>query len=256
MILIIKFSGHRGYNSKAIENTKASFLKAIDEKLDYIEVDIRITLDKKPVIFHDKKVNRLLEKKRGKIKHFSLKELKSFQYKDGQKILSLEELFSLVKGKIKVILDLKVKRSEFVIIDLIRKYGLEKQVIIQSKSGDIINTCYGIAPDIDYALYKAFLGKIGTFGKFFNLNKYIATIFYNVKVSSFPIKYINIDGPFLYDDLASIINENGIKIILGALRTERYLRYVDKWNVEIINSDNPGKIKQYLNYYYKNGLII
>jgi len=216
---------------------------------------VRITSDNKPVIFHDQKINRLLVKKRGKVKNYTFEELKSFQYKDGQKILSLEEFFSLVKGKIRMILDLKDKGSESVIIGLIRSYNLEKDVIVQSKHGDIIRICYDLAPNIKYALYRAFLGKIWFFGKILRLNKLMATIFYNLKVRPYPIRYLNLDGPFIYDEFLSIINEKKIKIILGALRVEKYIKNVNKWNVDIVNSDNPSMMREYLKDFNRKGSI-
>ena len=255
MIQNFKFSGHRGYKDKSIENTKESFLKAIYENLDYIELDIRKTKDNMPIVFHDKKLNRMLSKKRGKIENYSLKELKTFEYKDGQKILTLEEILYLIKGKIKIIFDLKIKGIESKIIALIRKYNLEDDVIVQSKKGAIINNCYRIAPDLDYSLYRGFLGKMWAFGDILKIHKITAPIMYYIKVRPYPIKYINLDGPYIYDDLISLCHKKGIKIILGSWKVKKYVKYAVKWNIFIINSNNPEKIKKYLNYYYKNGLV-
>ena len=63
MLSKIEISGHRGYKDKEIENTKAGFLRAIEENLDYVELDIGVTSDKVLVVFHDRKINRLLNGK-------------------------------------------------------------------------------------------------------------------------------------------------------------------------------------------------
>ena len=104
-----KFSAHRGYKDKSIENSKESFVLAIDENLDFIELDVRKTKDKIPIVFHDKNLNRMLKKKKGKIKDYTLKQLKTFEYKDGQRILTLEETLSILHGRIKIIIDIKIK---------------------------------------------------------------------------------------------------------------------------------------------------
>ncbi len=249
VIFIIKLSGHRGYKAKEVENSKAGFLKAINENLDYIEFDVRKTKDNVPILFHDPKINRLVKNKRGEIEKFTIKQLKSFEYRDGQKILSLEEIFLLANGKIKMILDLKVQGIESEIIQLIRKYNLEKAIIIQSLHGKVINQCHKIAPDLEYAIYRGYLGMIGKLGKFvrfFYMHKILAHIFYHIKIKPYPIKYLNVDGVFMYDELISLAKNQGIKIILGARNPERYLKYLGKWKVDIINSNNPKKIKELL----------
>ncbi len=250
VILIIKLSGHRGYKAKEVENSKAGFLKAINENLDYIEFDVRKTKDNVPILFHDTKINRLVKNKRGKIEKYTIKQLKSFQYRDGQKILSLEEIFLLANGKIKMILDLKVQGIETEIIQLIRKYNIEKAIIIQSLLGKVIKICHKIAPDLEYAIYRGYLGMIGNYlgmiGKFLYLHKILAHIFYNIKIKPYPIKYLNIDGIFIYDELISLAKNQGLKIILGARKPEKYLKYLGKWKVDIINSNNPKKIKELL----------
>ncbi len=250
-----KFSGHRGYKDKSIENTKESFLKAIDEDLDYIELDIRKTKDNVPIVFHDKNLTRMLSKKRGKINNYTLKQLKTFEYKDGQKLLTLDEALSILHGKIKLIIDIKIEGIELKIIELIKKYTLEKDVIIQSKKGVIINDCYRIAPYLKYSLYRGYLGKLWIFGDILKLHKLLAPIWFDIKVRPYHIKYINLDGPYVYDDLITICHQNGIKIILGSWKIKKYVKYARKWNIEIINSNDPERIKKYIKFYDKNGLM-
>ncbi len=217
-----------------------------------MELDVRRTVDGIPVVFHDRKINRLLNGK-GKVINYSLSELKSFRYKDGQEILTLEEYFTLAKGKIKSILDLKSRGIESEIYKLIRKYNMEKEVIIQSSSGKILNAFYSIAPELDYAIYRLIVGNVGRIlGKYLGLHRIIAPLSYRLLVKPYKIQYISLDGQFMYEEFNSIIHKKGIKIILGALRTERFLKYAKKWKVDIINADNPKEIKAQLR---KNSLL-
>ena len=244
MIFIIKFSGHRGYKAKEIENTKAAVLRAIEEKLDYIEIDVRKASDDNLVIFHNRKINKLLDG-RGSVHNYSLRQLKSFQYKDGQKILTFEELLDLTKGKIKLIIDVKSKEIEKKIISMISKYEIQKEVIIQSFLKTIIKKCQKIAPDLDYAIYRAFVGNLGkVLGKGLRLHKLTAPLFYRFMIKKIPVKYVSLDGPFMYDEFISILNTNGLNIILGAMKTKKYLKNTEKWNIKIINCDNPEEIKK------------
>lgn len=53
-----QLSGHRGIPSKAPENTLAGFRLAHKLGADGIETDVQLTVDRVPVIIHDRKVNR------------------------------------------------------------------------------------------------------------------------------------------------------------------------------------------------------
>ncbi|TFG01296.1 MAG: hypothetical protein EU542_07190, partial [Promethearchaeota archaeon] len=184
----IKIAGHRGYKDKAVENSKQAFLKAIEEKLDYIEFDVRKTLDNIPVIFHDENLSRMLKGNKGKIQEFALDQLKKFNYEDGQKILTLEDLFSMTHGKIGYILDLKVMGIESKILELVRKYKIENQIILQSKYKKVIIRFHSLAPDLSYALYRGFMGKLGKFGKVLRFNQILALIYYYKDIKSCPIE--------------------------------------------------------------------
>jgi len=51
-------SAHRGASRIAPENTRASFMRAIEEGADFIEIDVRSTSDGQQVIVHDKSLKR------------------------------------------------------------------------------------------------------------------------------------------------------------------------------------------------------
>ena len=236
---MVKISGHRGYKAKEIENSKTAILRAIEEKLDYIEVDVRVTSDGNLVLSHDKDLKRMIKKKVS-INRITLEELKSYHFEDGQQIITLQECFDLIKGKIKAILDIKICDYASKIIDLIKKYNLEQDVIIQSISGKIINEFYEIDPNLTYGIYKAYLGKE------FIPHKIFTPIFYKHLLKDYPVKYLSLDGPFMYKEFLDIAHENNLKIILGAMKLEKYLSKVRDWHVDIINANNPEEIRKLL----------
>jgi glycerophosphoryl diester phosphodiesterase len=49
---------HRGFSDEAPENSLAAFQKAIEAKSDMIELDVRLSADNVPVIFHDRRLQR------------------------------------------------------------------------------------------------------------------------------------------------------------------------------------------------------
>src|SRR5580658_3936942 len=50
---------HRGDHTHAPENTLAAFANAIKAGADYVEIDLRTTVDSQLVIMHDATVNRM-----------------------------------------------------------------------------------------------------------------------------------------------------------------------------------------------------
>ncbi len=87
---------HRGYKGKYPENSKISFIKALEENLPF-EIDIRISKDNVPVIIHDDNLD-ILFNKRGKIKELDFEELKRAKYKEdsSQGIVTLEEFCQII----------------------------------------------------------------------------------------------------------------------------------------------------------------
>ena len=121
----IFIEGHRGINKEKPENTKISFLKAIEYNLDSIELDIWLSKDLIPIIFHGGLDGNLISDfdVDGLIINYDyefLKELKS--KKHNEKIPTLEEIFQLCKNKIFINIEIKDNRIEIlfpILINLI-----------------------------------------------------------------------------------------------------------------------------------------
>ncbi len=54
-----KFISHRGANTYAPENTMEAFQRALDYGVNWIELDVQLTLDNVPIIFHDYYIERV-----------------------------------------------------------------------------------------------------------------------------------------------------------------------------------------------------
>ncbi len=101
----MKIIAHRGFSSNCPENTLLAFEKALEAGADGIETDLRLSQDNKIVLFHDATLLRMTGQK-GSIETSTLAELKSYEVK-GEKIATLEELLSLVQGRLTLILEIK-----------------------------------------------------------------------------------------------------------------------------------------------------
>lgn len=125
---ISKFMGiyyaHRGlHQEKSIspENSLAAFQLAVDNNYG-IELDVQLSQDLVPVVFHDSDLKRLcgLDKK---VRDLSFKELRKLNlYDSKEKIPSLEEVLKLVDGSVPLIIELKVYNKEDIDCPIIASY--------------------------------------------------------------------------------------------------------------------------------------
>lgn len=108
------YYAHRGLHDnrgEAPENSLAAFRKAVEAGYG-IEMDVQLTKDKVPVVFHDFTLKRVCGKE-GKVCDYMWEELKGFQLFDsGQTIPDFEEVLSIVGGKVPLIIELKVEWTE------------------------------------------------------------------------------------------------------------------------------------------------
>lgn len=127
-----KFMGvyyaHRGLHDNAgdaPENSLAAFKKAV--KAGYgIEMDVQLTKDKVPVVFHDFTLERACGKE-GKVYDYTWEELKEFRlFGSDQTIPRFEEVLAVVDGKVPLIIELKVEWMEIYVCtvadEILRKY--------------------------------------------------------------------------------------------------------------------------------------
>ncbi len=242
---MVEISGHRGCRTPHIENTAAAFRYCIEHKIDWVEFDVKKTKDKQLIIFHDYRIDKLLDG-RGPVESLTLEELRKLRYKDGQTVITLEEFFELIDHKIKPMLEIKSRGIAEPVINLIKKYDYEEsEIIVQSFIGKDILDCYKLDPRPIYGKCLSVLGK-SAIAKAIGVQKAIAKMMYNRLVGSVPVTWLNIDGPFAYDEFIQLAIQNDKKIILGAKQTEKYLPKLSEWNIRILNCDDPVRIKQIL----------
>ena len=150
---------HRGCSLKHPENTIESFEAAAKlPGLCGIELDIQISKDNKLVVIHDETLERTTARF-GNVKDFTFTEMESFS-----KIPSLEQVLDLLKSYmlrgLKLNIELKNSKvpydgMEQMVLDLIRNYGLESQVVYSSFNADSMRKL----KEIDDSANVAVLGK-------------------------------------------------------------------------------------------------
>lgn len=120
---------HRGAVAYAPENTLAAFRKALEAKVDMIEMDIRLCKTGEPIVIHDKTVTRTTNGK-GRVKDLSLDEIKKLtvNYTENEHIPTLKEVLDLLAGKTIINLDLKTRAAVKPVITLLHQYMKQQKL--------------------------------------------------------------------------------------------------------------------------------
>lgn len=102
---------HRGLhdnNSDAPENSMRAFRKAVEAGFG-IELDVQLSKDGVPVVFHDFTLKRICGGE-GKVCDYTWSELQQFSLcGSDQKIPRFEDVLKLVDGKVPLIVELKIE---------------------------------------------------------------------------------------------------------------------------------------------------
>ncbi len=108
------YYAHRGLhddNHKVPENSMEAFRRAVENGYG-MELDIQLTKDKIPVVFHDYTLMRMCGKA-GKVNEYTYEELQQFPLANTEeRIPKFEEVLKLVDGRTPLIVELKIEATD------------------------------------------------------------------------------------------------------------------------------------------------
>ncbi|MHA1630079.1 MAG: glycerophosphodiester phosphodiesterase [Candidatus Heimdallarchaeota archaeon] len=123
---------HRGASAVEPENTLAAFSRAFHDGADGLEFDIRATINREIVIIHDSTVDRTIKNGTGIVKELTLTELRKFDFGHGEKIPTLEEVLKLFGNTYWLNIEIKEKRLEKTLVDMLTDLKITKRLVISS----------------------------------------------------------------------------------------------------------------------------
>lgn len=133
---------HRGSSSDRPENTRAGTLRAVEVGATAVEVDVRTSRDGKLVLSHDADLSRTTDGA-GLVGEKTWDELRRLDAGGkfdrrfaGERIPSLDEILTLCRGRIDVLLDLKEDGDEYVarVVQAVRNCGEPGRTIVGVRS--------------------------------------------------------------------------------------------------------------------------
>ena len=115
----VRVFAHRGGRAEFEENVLKTFQECNAKGMNGFETDVRLTADGEFVISHDADMGRMYDRP-GIIEELTLKELKTFHTKEGNQIMTLDELLDFLKDKKGLYVEFEMKTSDE------KAYPLEK----------------------------------------------------------------------------------------------------------------------------------
>lgn len=117
--------GHRGAKAYALENTLASFKKAIEMRVDMIELDVHLSKDLVPMVIHDATVNRTTAAT-GNVTDFTANELQQLG------IPTLENVFKLINNQCHINIEIKTFEATNPVLKILKSSSFDVDKIIIS----------------------------------------------------------------------------------------------------------------------------
>lgn len=127
---------HRGVHDSIPENTLAAYQKAIDFGCDFVEIDVRTTLDSQLVSIHDATIDRYSNQgQKGRVSDMTVEQLRSIdigsrvnsKWRD-ERVPTVREILQLCRGKIGVYLDVKAAKLDE-LVSIVREFGMEQDTL-------------------------------------------------------------------------------------------------------------------------------
>lgn len=153
--------GHRGAMGYETENTLASIKKALDLKVDGVEIDVFKCKSGEVIVFHDDDLDRLTDGE-GPIEEKTFDELEQLTVKGGHKIPLLKDVLNLVNGQCMVNIELKGSNTANAVSKIVNMYlgfdmFTEEDIIISSFNWEELESFHkknkniqiGVLTDVD-----------------------------------------------------------------------------------------------------------
>ena len=147
----ILVAAHRGLHTREPENALSSIEAAIAASADIVELDVRLSKDRAPVLMHDETLERTTDGS-GPVARRTLSQLKVLRLRNArgdltdEKIPTLAEALSVARGRVFINVDLKTTDVEPV-LSVIKEADMIGEVMFYTSSLSVRARVLEAAPD-------------------------------------------------------------------------------------------------------------
>jgi glycerophosphoryl diester phosphodiesterase len=138
---------HRGLSEGVPENTLAAFRQSIERGVPIIELDLRVTRDRKLVVMHDLTVDRTTDCS-GAVADMTLARIKRCNAGHGERVPTFEEVIALTRGTpVRILADVKYGTPIAPVLKAVRDSQVEHQVILGLRNLKFVEQARAAFPD-------------------------------------------------------------------------------------------------------------
>lgn len=152
--------GHRGASAYALENTRESFLRAVQMGAEMVELDVHESRDHQFIVIHDRDLRRVSGKK-DIIQETHSQILRSVELHNREELLLVHEVFDLLPASLGIIIELKCIRSIQEMGDFVAARARERRVILTSFDLSLIKRVQDYTPGLPLGVVSRTLANIG-----------------------------------------------------------------------------------------------
>ncbi len=234
---------HRGFSDEAPENSLASFRKAIDAECDMIELDVRLSADNVPMVFHDRRLQRTSNSS-GAISEKHSRQLTMidngswFSPKfNRERIPELKEIFPLIRKNVRLNIEIKpdvVSTNDISAVELVvnevEKAKVLSRVIFTSFNHQMIKEIN----DIDESIVTGVI-----YNPITHFRKSPSTLVKNSKARIFVCSKFQINK-----DVVADTHDAGYLLYVYGVKTGRDVQRMMDMDVDGIICNNPRFVKE------------
>ena len=145
--------GHRGASAEAPENTLPSFLRAIEQGVDAIELDVHVTANDVPVVMHDPTMMRTTSG-HGAIAAMSWRNLRqldagarftpnggaTYPYRDrGVRVPSVEEVLAAIPADLPMVIEVKALHAQWPLRRVLERFKAASRCVVAAFEAGSLN---------------------------------------------------------------------------------------------------------------------
>lgn len=138
---------HRGASAEKPENTLAAFRRALALGVDGVELDVHVTRDGVPVVFHDDDLRRLTGE-RGRVVARSWRELRRLRVRGTEPIPRLVDVLRLTRGRCVVQIEIKAGVPVAPVVRAVKAARATEWVVLASFSVGLVHEARRLAPTV------------------------------------------------------------------------------------------------------------
>lgn len=227
---------HRGLHGNGIIENSLSAAKAAIDANYAIEVDLQLSKDGEIVVFHDETLDRLTSEK-GDVAARTAAELRAIRLNNsGDKIPSLDDLLTLVSGKVPLVLELKSPWDGDTTLAMKvakRLESYEGPVAVMSFDPDLVAALKTHAPGLPRGIV-AERKYIHPYWDFLSPRKkqYLGLLLHLLRTKPHFVAYAQFNLPTVAPLIARYVF--GMPLLSWTVRTEKERAKVSRWVDQII----------------------